>query len=96
MDTGIFTADIATAQKELTMSFGHKVTEIKVNSLTNNLTNFKVELRNSTGVLLITLVQGVTITANSPIDIPILVTQPMLFQDAKLWITATGNTGATN
>ena len=96
LDTGLFTTDIATAQKELTMSFGHKVTEIKVNSLTNNLTNFKVELRSSAGVLLTTLVQGVSITANSPIDIPILVTQPMLFQDAKLWITATGNTGATN
>ena len=78
------------------MSFGHKVTEIKVNSLTNNLTNFKVELRSSAGVLLTTLVQNVSITANSPIDIPILVTQPMLFQDAKLWIAATGNTGATN
>ena len=96
LDTGLFTTDIATAQKELTMSFGHKVVEVKVNSLTNNLTNFKVELRNSAGVFIQNIVQGISITANTPVDIPIIITQPVLFQDAKLWITATGNTGTNN
>ena len=96
LDTGLFTTDIATAQKELTMSFGHKVVEVKVNSLTNNLTNFKVELRNSAGVFIQNIVQGISVTANTPIDIPIVITQPVLFQDAKLWITATGNTGTNN
>lgn len=96
LDTGLFTTDIVTAQKELTMSFGHKVVEVKVNSLTNNLTNFKVELRNSAGVFIQNIVQGISITANAPVDIPVIITQPILFQDAKLWITATGNTGTNN
>ena len=78
------------------MSFGHKVTNIKVNSLTNNLTNFKVELRTSAGVLIQTLIQGKSVTANVPIDFAVAVDQQILFQDAKLWITATGNTGASN
>lgn len=92
IDTGTFTQNIASSQRELAVKFGYSIEVIKVYSSTS-LTNIKVEARTTAGVLLATLLPTGSTTAGVPFEFKVTQGMPIQYQDYKLWITATGNSG---
>lgn len=90
--SGRFTTDIASAAKQIPISFGYSVRCLRIAADTA-LTNVEVKLFNAAGTVIATLITGKSISAGATVVYNLTAEHEAMLQDGTVRTTATGNGG---
>jgi uncharacterized protein (TIGR02145 family) len=91
--SGLFTTDITSVAKQITISFGRITNAIRIKS-ENALTSVEAKLYNAAGTAVATLITAKTVAAGATMMFPVIADYEGLLQDGSVRVTAAGNSGA--